>query len=280
MKKFQYQIVRYMHDRVTSEFVNVGIILYQPETHFLSAKFVNKFSRISQFFLDVNGQYILSTIRHFEREINKVSKQLDELFTDFNSLEEITNSILPKDDSALICSELLNGLDIKAESALSDLFERLVSKYNQEIDKDSHDDKYVWRKVYKQYFDKYEITNKLKPHTVKTTNHDHIEFDKAWKNGAWNCYQTLSFDLKRTDTIKGKVYKWSGIISELEKSNEKLNLYFLTVGSKQHRTIHKFIEDTLGNRNGKHLSVTLIKENQADKFVASVKKDIEEHASV
>lgn len=280
MKKFQYQIVRYMHDRVTSEFVNIGIILYQPETQFLSAKFVNKFSRISQFFLDVNGQYILSTMRHFESEINRIPKQLDELFTSFTSLEEITNSILPKDDSALICSELLYGLDIKAESALNDLFERLVSKYNQEIDKDSHDDKYVWRKVYKQYFDKYEITNKLKPYTVKTTNHDHIEFDKAWKNGAWNCYQTLSFDLKRTDTIKGKVYKWSGIISELEKSNEKLNLYFLTVGSKRHMTIHKFIEDTLGNRNGKHLNVTLIKENQADKFVASVKKDIDEHTSV
>lgn len=277
MKKFQYQIIRYIHDRVTAEFVNVGIVVYQPNTNFLQGKFVSKFSRISQFFIDINGQYLLSTLKQFEKELEIASSRLSELFTNYSSLYEITNYILPKDDSALVCSELLFGIDIDPQSAVNDLFDRLVNKYNHEAEKEHHDDKYVWRKVYKQYFDKYEITNKLKPHTVKTV-HDHIEFDKAWKNGVWNCYQTLSFDLKRNDSIKNKVYRWSGILSELENSDQELHLYFLTVNPTNNKTINKFIEDTiLKHNNGQSLKVTMVNEKQADKFVAGVKKEIEEH---
>lgn len=277
MKKFQYQIIRYMHDRVTAEFVNVGIVVYQPDTNFLQGKFVTKFSRISQFFIDINGQYLLSTLKQFERELETASKRLTELFTNHTSLTEITNSILPKDDSALICSDLLFGIDIDPQSAVDDLFDRLINKYSHEAYKEHHDDKYVWRKVYKQYFDKYEITSKLKPHTVKT-DHDHIEFDKAWKNGVWNCYQTLSFDLKRNDSIKNKVYRWSGILSELENSGQELHLYFLTVSPTRNKTILKFIEDTIRKHdNGTSLKVTIVTEKQADKFVAGVKKEIEEH---
>lgn len=277
MKKFQYQIIRYMHDRVTAEFVNVGIVVYQPDTNFLQGKFVSKYSRISQFFMDVNGQYLLSTLKQFENELEIISGRLSELFTNHNSLTEITNFILPQDDSALICSELLFGVDIDPQSAVDDLFDRLINKYNHEAEKELHDDKYVWRKIYKKYFDKYEITNKLKSHIVKT-DHDHIEFDKAWKNGVWNCYQTLSFDLKRNDSIKNKVYRWSGILSELENSDQKLHLYFLTVSPTKNKIINKFIEDTiLKHNNGHSLKVTMVNEKQADKFVAGVKKEIEEH---
>ena len=280
MKKFQYQIVRYMHDRVTAEFVNVGIIIYQPETKFLQGQFITKFSRISQFFSDINGQYLLATLRQFENEVIMYSNRLTELFGNPASLTEITNSILTKDDSALYCSDLCFGIDVSMQAALDDLFVRLINLYTSEPDKDQHDDKYVWRKVYKQYFDKYEITNKLKSHTVKTDN-DEIEFDKSWKNGVWNCYQTLSFDLKRNDTIKNKVYKWSGILNELKNSNEKLNLYFLTVRPSLNQALNKFIDDTILKYNtGQSLKITLVNENEAETFAAGVNKEIEEYQAI
>ncbi|MBK8522637.1 MAG: DUF3037 domain-containing protein [Chitinophagaceae bacterium] len=277
MKKYQFQIVRYIHDRITGEFVNVGIIVYMPESRFLKSRFINKFSRISQFFIDVNGHSLLGALKQFDKEINIVSKRLssNDLFESFSSIEEITNSILTKDDSALECCSMNYGIDLSGQAALNDLFERLIDKYNHDADKDSHDDKYVWRKVYKKHFDDNGITNKLKEHTVKT-EHDVIQFDKAWKNGTWNCYQTLSFDLKRTDSIKSKVYKWSGILSELENSSEKLHLYFLTVSPSRNRTIKKFIEDTL-NRQSKKIQVSIVTEKQAESFAVSVKKEIEAH---
>lgn len=276
MKKYQYQIVRYIHDRVTSEFVNVGIIVFQPETQFLQSKFISKFGRVSQFFSDVNGHYLLSTLKQFEKEIKRIAATKSELFFDYTHISQITNSILPKDDSALECSEVLFGIDINPQSALDDLFDRLVVKYIAETEKDTMDDRNVWRNVYKDYFDKYGITKNLKSHSVKTT-HDVLQFDKCWKNGNWHCYQTLSFDLKKVDSIKNKVYKWSGIINELENSNAELNLYFLTVSPGKHKSIKKFIEDTLSGRNNKSITVSIVNENQADKFAKAVSKEIKEH---
>ena len=42
MKPFEYQIVRYLHDRVTGEFVNVGIILFAPEERLLFSKTIQR----------------------------------------------------------------------------------------------------------------------------------------------------------------------------------------------------------------------------------------------
>ena len=68
------------------------------------------------------------------------------------------------------------------------------------------------------------------------------------------------------------------MLSELENSAQELHLYFLTVSPTRNRTINKFIEDTiLKHNNGHSLKVTIVNEKQADKFVAGVKKEIEEH---
>jgi len=277
MKKYQYQIVRYIHDRVTSEFVNVGIIVFQAESHFLKAKFVSKYGRISQFFTEVNGHYLISSLRQFEREINRIAKTTKELFFDYKFISQITNSILPKDDSALECSEILLGIDVDPQAALDDLFERLVNKYSAESDKDSVDDKHVWKNVYKDYFDKYGITENLKSHSVETA-HDTLQFDKAWKNGSWHCYQPISFDLKQTETIKNKVYKWSGIINELENTKEKMHLYFLTLSPSRHKSFRQFIEDTLSKRQSETITVSVINEKHADKFAKSLSEEIEGHS--
>ena len=126
MKKFQYQIVKYIHDIVTAEFVNVGIIVYQPETNFLRCRFVSNLNRVSNFFKNVNEQQLFSAFEQFENEIKIESTKLNELI--HTSLIEITNSILPKDDSSLVCSELYFGIDISPTSAFEDLFNRLIKQ--------------------------------------------------------------------------------------------------------------------------------------------------------
>lgn len=272
MKKFQYQIVRYLHDRVTSEFVNVGIIVYQPESNFLSGKFVSKYSRISQFFLDINGQHLINSLKGFNRQLEITKEQLNSLFNNYSSLDEITNSILPKDDSSLYCTEVLFGVDISPKIALEDLFDRVVNKYIHETDKEHYDDKEVWTKIYKKYFDVNKITDKLTSHTIKTNN-DEINFDKAWKNGVWNCYQTLSFDLKANDSIKNKVYKWSGIVNEIRRSKQEMNLFFLTLNPNKDEKIIHFINNTLESSDNK-MKIKVIDETHAENFVTDVKNQI------
>ena len=279
MKTYQYQIIRYTHDVLTEEFVNVGVVVFEPKTGYLKSKFINKFGRITQFYAEVNGHGILSALKAFESEIKRIANQLHELFrNDFEYIHQITNEILPKDDSALQCTEMSFGLDTNLEIALEDLFERFVDKYNQENLSETLDDKAVWKEVYKQYFDKYGVTSHLKHHIIQTQN-DIFEFDKSWKNGVWNCYQSLSLDFKSNSVIKDKVYKWVGKLNELETAKEQMNIYFLTV-SPDKSDLQRFIKDTLSKRDfHDYLSVSVIDESEADSFVDNVRKEIVNHLS-
>lgn len=278
MIRYQYQLVRYVHDRLTKEFVNIGIVVYQHEAKFLKSRFISRFGRISQFFNEVNGYYLLTTLRNFEKQINIISGRTNQLFFNYKNINEITESILPKDDSALECSEVFYGIDIDFDIALTDLYERLINKYYPEPDDETHDDKYVWKNVYKKYFDKYHITKNLKSHSIQTS-HDTIQFDKAWKNGMWHCYQALSFDLKHVDTIKNKVYKWSGILNELDNANEEVFIHFLTVSPSHHKQVQQFIDDTFLQRDSKSIKVSIIKETEAEQFAEAVNKEMLFHSS-
>lgn len=103
MISYQYQILRYVHDQVTGEFVNVGLVLYFPEYKIILSNAINKYSRISQFFNEINGNYLLSCLRDLKMQFKKISEQ--ESFNYYN-IEQITSYILPKDDSSLCFSEV------------------------------------------------------------------------------------------------------------------------------------------------------------------------------
>jgi len=278
MIKYQYQMIRYIHDRITGEFVNVGLVMFEPTSRFLECKVITKYSRISQFFGEINGSFLLTTLKQFQNQVSEISKTIDEFLSknkDFKDISSIANYLLPKDDSALIVTDIKYGIDVKVEAAFDDLYHRLVEKYSHENDEEQHTDHYAWQKIYKTYFDKVGVTQKLKKHSVKTKK-DSIDFDKAWKNGVWNCYQTLSFDLKKADSIKGKVYKWSGILKELETSQEKMSLYFLTTTPKvNYPELNDFIKSTLTDHGTNKIKISIVTESEAENFAAKVRKDME-----
>jgi len=277
MIKYQYQVVRYVHDQFTGEFANIGIVIYCPDQNILSCKVINRYSRLSGFFINVNGNFLLQSLRHLAKQVNFIGKDVNAFLEERKfpkQITSITKYLLPKDDSSLIFADSIHGLDINITRALEDLFQRIIDKYNSETVDERNSDAYAWRKVYKNYFDKYGLTNKLKKHTVQTKK-DNIPFDKAWKNGVWNCYQSLSLDLKKDDTIKNKVYKWSGIVRELETSDEPLHVYFLTTSPKEeHARLQAFIEDKLSIEN-ERLKVTVVTEDEAEEFAAKVRTDME-----
>jgi len=279
MKEFQYQIVRYIHDKVTGEFVNVGIILFMPESKFLGSQFIRKYSRLSNFFTTIKGHHLLTTLRHIQSEITVISKRLDsnDIFEEHTSLESITKAILQEDDSSLECSTTKLGIDIEGEIALTDLFERLINKYNQDEDIEIFDDQKVWQKVYKKYFDECGLTDKFKEHSIQI-DHNVIQFDKTLINGHLNCYQTLCFDLSRAESIKSKTYKWSGILSAIEKSNESISINFLTILPDKHSSMIPFIRDSLLNKRNQSLNVSLLTENDAPILVTRLKQELDHYS--
>jgi hypothetical protein len=280
MITIQYQILRYLPDRVSGEFVNLGIVAFDPLKGLLKSKFINKIGKISGFFPNINSRYLVKSVKTIQDELELFSARLHSEFSfrKINSVDEITKSILPKDDSALIFSEIKKTLDISVDATVGDLFSRFVNVHLMEDDDEEvRRDKEVWTKVYKKHFDEHGISGHLAAHRVKTSN-DELEFDKTWKNGAWNCFETVSFNLTRPDAIKNKVYKWVGKLDELHSSSEKLHIYLLSVLPHEHPELDNFINKKIKEQATKNIKIDLVSENEIEIVARQIKKEIDKHS--
>lgn len=276
MKKYQYQLIRYVHDHFTGEFVNIGIIIYAPEERYLKCKTTNRYMRVKALFPQANGRFVNKILKSIELNIKQKSKELSELFHPSEQLDELTKAILPKDNSSIQLAPVQYALDINMDAALNDLSKQLVDKYMPLLSKNkSLTDNDVWQEKYKKYFEELNIADKLVKHTLQTNN-DEFEFEKAWKNNIWHCYQPISFALQEQESIKDKVYRWFGRLKEIQSAEEPLHLTFLTSTSKSHKELNSFIKEYL-TFDEKDLKTEIVGENEARNFAKRVKEQMAAH---
>lgn len=276
MKTYQYQIIKYVHDHFTGEFVNIGVVVYDPETKYLGCKVTKKYKRISNFFPSSDGKRVLQLLQYFEKSIQLKAKELIGLFSPSISLTDITSSIILKDNSAIQYSIVKTAIDVNLDAALNDLYNDIVGKYDHDKDvQKSLSDDDVWRIKYKKYFDDAGISSKLKSHIIKTKNDD-FKFEKAWKNEIWHCYEPLSFELQNKDAIKDKVYKWAGKLQGMQQTQEKLSITLLSALNPEFSDMKKFINEYL-DVNNENIDVDIVFDDQAQKVVSKIVLEMEEH---
>lgn len=278
MIKIQYQILRYTPDRVAGEFVNLGIIAFDPVSKALRGRFITRIGKISAFFPQINSRYLIKSIGLIQEYLDKVSEQLkSELSFDSKSnLTEITQSILPNDDTSLTFTEVKHTLDINVQATVTDFFSRFVKIHDIEEDDEVRRDTEVWNKIYKKHFDECGISQHFQTHKVKTKD-DILEFNRAWKNGVWNCFEPVSFNLNRSDAIKNKVYKWMGKLDELYSAKEPIYIYLLSVFPHEHPELTSFINKKFKSKSTKNTRIELVNENNIEKVAKKIKKQILEH---
>ncbi|TAE87753.1 MAG: DUF3037 domain-containing protein [Bacteroidetes bacterium] len=278
MHTFEYQILRYMPDRVTGEFVNLGVALASVREQKVSVRFIQKPGRISEVFSGVNTKYLVKVIQAIQADLERVNNQhIDKLpLESFKSTSELTNKFLPKDNSALFFTPVEKTLDINIDAAADYLFSRIVTIQATNEENGVKQDKEVWSKVYKTYFERQGVTSHLKQHTLKTKFSDR-PFEHAWKNGVWHYFEPVNFNLSRPESIKSKVHKWIGEIDELTTANEGSKLYLLTKLSENHTELNTYIKDYLSSKSSKQVSVEVVTQANVEELVASIKEKIELH---
>lgn len=270
---YQYQLLRYEHDLVTGEFVNLGMVYFDAESGTLLWRFEDKkYGRLSHFFGDkVQGNFILSTLKQLKKGLQKLGR--DEL-NRFQSIEALTNSLLPPDDNGWYFSQVWQGRHFDHELNFEELYARIIGQY-QETSVKRQDDAFAWKNVYKKYFDRYNLTPKLRPHQVKT-NTDAFDFQHTCKNGAWHCFQSLSFALKHEGSIKDKIYRWDGIARELLTSREPLKVYLLSI-FPDNPHLSELIRTKLNIQEG-NVEVRVISEEEAGQVALQLKDALNEPA--
>lgn len=278
MKTYYYQLLRYIHDQFTGEFVNLGVVVYSPEEMFLKAKVTQRYTRITSLFPESNGKFVVNSAKFFENQINhQFAPRLKEIFSLSSNMESITSQILKRDDSALQLTEVKKAIDIDLDAAVHGIFSSIVERYLPDDKSERLGDEEVWKKKYKYYFDHFKVSERLSSHAVQTQN-DVFHFDKAWKNEIWHCYEPVSFDLKREDTVKDKVYRWVGKIRELSQSDEKVHLTFMTMIPSKHNNLVDFVKTSLETQF-QNIEVEVVTEIEAESLAKRISTQMEWHDS-
>jgi len=280
MKTYQYQILRYLPDRINAEFVNVGLVFYSHDEKYLKAKFINRSKRLSSFFPGLDVQHIMQGIAHLQKGFEFESSKLKEEFSFKipDSIEKITSNLLVKDDTSLVFTDVFKGIDISLDSAFENIVKQMIFKYDYEKkNKTSMSDNDVWAKVYSKYFKKAGIESNLQEHSVQT-NYTTLKFSKAWQNKIWHCYEPVSFKLVNEEYIKNKMLHWTGVLKWLETATEPVRVDLLSVmptDKNQKDLIRKAFKDKKAGAS----VFSIIEENEAEKFVKQLSIEFQEHKS-
>src|SRR6185437_1719902 len=128
MKSFQYQILRFLPDRISEEFLNMGIVVYDVENGQLAGEFIEKTGRLSQIFPESSNRNLIKLIKHIDSKLKTIANQLlnEFQFERISQISQITIRALPQDDSSLFFTEPRNILDLDINSVSTYLFDRLI----------------------------------------------------------------------------------------------------------------------------------------------------------
>jgi hypothetical protein len=281
MINYQYQILRYYPDVVAEEFINIGIVFFIPEERKLISKIIDNSSRLSALFHGIDTKFVNRLLRNVDNWLNTKGKELlDQLnHKEYSSIDSITRSILPPNDSSLRFSDVRTGITLDIDQTFEEMYLRFVSKFEKKSESHSHDDKKAWYE-YKKVFEKYSIDKKLtKPDFIVKTKYSEFEFDHAWKNGKWNFYKPISFDLATTDHIRKKAWEQVGFTQELLTSDLSFNLVYLALSPKvddinnlNEMLNSKFTQSIEGK------SISIVFEDKAEEFASQLSIELKEHS--
>ena len=225
---YSFSILRYVHDPVTQEFVNIGVALYSAQAGFLRAICTTHYARITHLFTKIDGNRFRQTTRYIQDRVNAVERALvGELpFEPGRTIEQLLARVLPPDDSSLQFSYPVGvGLSSDLEKTLRELFSRYVEQYAVKPGATRRDDEDVWR-VFREPLERRQVTAILSAKRITASSYDY-EFERAWKNEIWHVYEPVSFDMVDGGSILDKANRWVGRATSLNDASEPFKIHLL-----------------------------------------------------
>lgn len=276
LQPYSFCFLRYVHEPLSGEFANVGVLLWAPRSGFLGFRASHKFRRLSRFFHGFQQQDYQNLIARIETQFEKLAVKIadpQELlpFKEVpKSARNLALQVIPHDDAALQWSLSAGGVTDSPAMELETLFQEAVARHYDSVDEARRDDATIYREFYRRAFEAPLVKPYVCEHEVKAPHASHV-FSHAWKNGVWNVYQPLSFDLKRSENIRSKAFHWESFTRWLAQSPEKPKIYLLLAApSGEQRKAYDHAKDLL------HASkaVNLIEEDQAIDFARDLEQRI------
>jgi len=278
MIPYSFSVLRYIHDGVTAEFVNVGVAIYAGDDSYLKAKCTIQYGRITRLFERIDGDRFKQLVRYVEDEVTALGYKLRQHTLPFaelgTTIEALLKTVLPPDDSAIQFSPAGYGVTANLETALSELYQRYVEQYSGEQDVPSRSDDEVWR-VFRTSLEQHHVLSKLEPKKITAPDYEY-QFRAAWQNQIWHVYEPVSFDLVEATSLLEKANRWVGRSASLVESSEPFRLHILIGAPQDTRLQATFIkaQNILRKMAG---DPEFIMEAEAEAFAADLANEIGIH---
>jgi hypothetical protein len=271
---FSFSVLRYFHDVIGGEFVNIGIVVYAPSQEFLSCKISKRYARLSAAFHGFDFSSYHAYTRKLEERINRHRAEIETgwLFKE-PKLDDLLRYYLPADASAYQFGPVHCGITANLEKEIERQFKRYVTQYVKSDVSESRDDDEVWTAFKKSVPDKNLLT-KLRHKVVLAPDYEHL-FEHAWKNERWHFAEPLSLDLMDAGSIIDKAHRWRGRLDSLSESSLDFKVHFV-VGVPKTPLLRKSAEDAQNILRKLNKLVEIVLEDQTSELVREIEKDLAE----
>jgi hypothetical protein len=278
-REYTYTTLRYVHDTLTGEFVNVGVILYAPGDTQAPVAFKaatrKTIGRMRDMFPDLDRSAFLSAMRTIDRGASRLQAQLgrEGMITSTGDAVAMAKKLLPADDSSLQWGPVGSGSTDNTQKAFEKLFSRFVTRYDEKPVSRRSDEE-VWRPV-RLELEQRKLPVQLEKKTIAGGD-DKIDFSHAWKNGAWHAYEAVSLDLADADGIYKKAHRWLGQLTSVAPEAQEAFRAYLIVGAPSDPSLHSAYEKALRIMS-KSPDTEVFEETQVNELVDMIEDEVRAH---
>lgn len=273
---YSYTVLRYVHDVVTDEFVNVGVVVHVPSRGQLHIKTRSSIGRIKCAFPDLDRSAFVSAMSAVTRGVTKISREIREsgFLAKEGNAASFARLALPADESSIQLSDIGTGATADVEKTLERLYGRFVTRYDT---RPTHrrSDEDVWRPV-KEKLAERKVHVRFEKKTVVGAA-DEISFKHAWKNGRWHAYEPVSLDLADSDGIKDKARRWRGHLDAVaDGADEELKLHII-LGAPQTPALIPAYRKAVEILRAAPFQPAIYEESQVEDLVSEIEDEVRAH---
>jgi hypothetical protein len=273
---YSFSILRYVHDPVTQEFINIGVAVFSPEAQYLRAICTTSYGRITHMFQRIDGPRFRQLARHIQDQICAAEEGYQSAlpFESVPTIEHLLAKVLPPDDSAIQFSKAGVGLSADLDQTMHELFQRHVEQYTASGESPRRSDEDIWR-VFREPLDRALVTPRLRPKRIVAPSYEY-EFERSWKNEIWHVYEPVSFDMVEAASMLDKANRWVGRATSLMDSSDPFRIHMLLGEPTDDRLKATFVkaQNILNKMPGKK---ELIRESEAEAFAEELAREVQRH---